>query len=528
MTLFICCQKDDESPPQLQENHIVASQSKVTMSTIGVDEIPEIMNYLSTKSNSKGQFSILKTNENNRSSEPDLILGELQTEEILKVTDQNNKSNYTFSLTSIESNDPTVRSFFNLVIIESSKGFHSNIIEYRPTIEWSNNGSEDFTTFSGEILYYTIYGEYLAKITLSNGINLGVETRNPCPLDGDPGNPDGDGGNGGNDGNDGNTGDGNTSDGGNEEGDIEIEIDIYFICIPCSHDNHNPHSQPCGHPVCTAVVEINQKSFQDHLRTVCDEVPEECHHPNGDPCPCDPNGGCAETPPEDEPDTNPTIGVINPPSDPCAKISSTLEDNNVSDAISDLDGAHTEPNERGYGISKNPDTSDFTTEGVQGGRRSTPLPIGGDIVGAAHIHTGDGYPMFSGDDIANIFLLYFRNNNRNHPDNPVRPDDIFSYLETSVGSFFITLENPGALAALVGTNDLFKDLKKKLNRAYRKSDPNSQSDFVEAFLETINTILEEKDVSAIPIRMLRLNSDNSTLVELTLDENGDVEETPCN
>ena len=66
-------------------------------------------------------------------------------------------------------------------------------------------------------------------------------------------------------------------------------------------------------------------------------------------------------------------------------------------------------------------------------------------------------------------------------------------------------------------------------RAYRKSDPNSQSDFVKTFFKTINTVLEDENVSTNPIRIFRLNSDNTTLVELILDENEEVQEKePCN
>lgn len=384
---------------------------------------------------------------------------------------------------------------------------------------------------------------YKTKATITSGVFTNLESRTPCDDSNNDGNTGGDEGqqdtsDTSDNGNTGNTGDNGDSGNNDSSGDGDNDIGIctwYVIAGTCDCGCDDG----CSDPVLIIDCEqdnqniVNDDTFDEFMRTTCGDAPEVCYQPNGDPCPneCNPNGpGCAETSDtnDDEGDTNPEIGVIQDLSVPCFKIDKAMDDPDVANSIADLDGAFTESNERGYGVSKNPDTGDFTTVSVLGGRRNTPLPVGGDIVGAEHIHTDDGYPMFSGDDIANIFLLYFRNDNRNHPDNPVRSDDIFSYLETSVGSFFITVENPGALSALVGTNDLFKDLKKKLNRAYRKSDPNSQSSFVEAFLETVNTILEEKNVSALPLRMFRLNSDNSTLVELTLDENGDVEETPCN
>lgn len=517
MVFFISCQKDDEASPPLSNT----IRAEIVTNKVTVDEIPEIMDFLATKGNSRGQFTITKLNNDTRSNEPDLVIGVLQTKEIIEVIDQYDRKNYTFLLTSIEGTDPTVQSTFNLIVKESSEGLFSYIMEYRPDANWTPDYLDKnyLSTFIGDVVYYTIDGIYIAKANLVDGVSISAETRNSCPDDGN--------GNGNGESTSDNSDSSDTTTNTNPSvGGIDA-VEITVVC-GCSvgHEGGGEACGSCDPSEDVTIIEIKSSinnKIDKLARNPCppEDTPEFCHESNGDPCDCNVDGtGCAEG-------TNTDVAVLFE-SDPCEKISNALNDINVSDSITDLDGAFTEPNERGYGVSKNPDTSDFTTAEVLGGRRSTPLPIGGDIVGAAHIHTDGGYPMFSGDDIANIFLLYFRNSNRNHPDNPVRPDDIFSYLEASVGSFFITVNNPSALSALVGTQKRFDKLRNKLNRAYRKSDPNSQSDFIKAFFKTVNTLLEDGNTSTNALRMFRLNSDNTTLVEMTLDENGEVEETPCN
>ncbi|WP_299212896.1 hypothetical protein [uncultured Dokdonia sp.] len=302
MTLFLCCQKDDE-PSSLQTQETQVSNSLTFKSNVTTDEIPDVMDYLSTKGDSRGHFTISKSNTNNRSNEPDLVIGTLQTREIIQITDQYDRKNYTFLLTSIESNDSTVKSIFNLIIKESSTGFFSYIMEYRPDANWNPDyrDPEYFFTFTGESIYYNIEGSYLAKESLSDGEVINAEIKSNCP------NPDSDSGNGGGGGADG--GDGDGGDGSSNGSGVEISTTINCDA-PCTHPEHNPHATPCGHPICvseTVVVFKSSESVGKHVRNPClpEDAPEFCHEPNGDPCECNPNGGCAE-----EIDTNPVVGII--------------------------------------------------------------------------------------------------------------------------------------------------------------------------------------------------------------------------
>ena len=104
MTLFICCQKDDEPSTHLGGH--LHEQLQTTTSRVSLDEIPEVADYLSKLGDHRGHFTIKKSVEtNNRSNQANLVIGLLQTSEIIQVTDQYNQKNHTFLLTSIENNN---------------------------------------------------------------------------------------------------------------------------------------------------------------------------------------------------------------------------------------------------------------------------------------------------------------------------------------------------------------------------------------------------------------------------------------
>lgn len=304
MTLFVGCQKDDEAS-SLQSQEIQESNSFTVISKVSTDEIPKIMNYLTTKGDRKGQFTITKQNNDTRSNEPDLVIGALQTQEILKVTDQYDRSNYTFLLTSIESTDSTVKSTFNLIVKESSNGLFSYIMEYRPDENWNPDyrDSNYMTTFTGEIIFYTIDGVYIAKSNLIGGVSTSVETRNSCPDD-DTGNGNGESTSDSSDSSTTTT----TSDGGN--GGQDITVDTTTTTCGCDPE----HEGGTGTGDCTCQQEdttvVNVKSsvntkIDSLSRNPCppEDTPEFCHDAVGDPCLCDADGiGCAET--------NPNTGFI--------------------------------------------------------------------------------------------------------------------------------------------------------------------------------------------------------------------------
>ncbi|MFC4633485.1 hypothetical protein ACFO3O_06180 [Dokdonia ponticola] len=328
MALFICCQKDDDGSFPLLEAH-QHEQLQTTTTIVSLDEIPKVADYLSTLGDHRGHFTIEKSIiANNRSNEPNLVIGTLQTSEIIQVTDQYDRKNHTFLLTSIENTDTTVTSTFNLIVQESSSGLFSYIVEYRPDEGWIPNyrDTQDFSTFSGEIIHYSIAGRYIAKLSLIDGVTISGETRSPCSDDGDP---DGDtGNNGGNDGNPGpgDSGPGDGDGGGNEDNpppDPDVSADLKWLCV-WRQFLHNEPSE-CNNPSLggswVIVITYGDKSVEDTVRCPDDlpELPEVCYDNNGDPCPnqCDPNGnGCAEEP-------NPNVGIF-------FDIECTLENNEMN------------------------------------------------------------------------------------------------------------------------------------------------------------------------------------------------------
>ena len=312
MTLFICCQKDDAGSSQELQNSI--EETHLITNTVSADDIPEIMNYLSTKGDSRGHFTINKSSGNNRSSERDLVIGTLQTREIIQITDQYDRKNYTVLLTSIERSDSTIISVFNLIIKESSAGFFSYIMEYRPDANWIPNyrDMQDFSTFTGEILHYSIDGRYIAKLSLLDGVSTSGETRNPCP---ENDYPDSDTGNSGGNEGDGSPGDGNTGDGspGGEDNEppVDVEATLVWLCNWRGQLHSSPSAcdnQGAGGTWVILIV-YGDKSMENTLR--CPDLPDTqdvCYLENNDPCPngCNTDGsGCAEI----NQDTNPVVGI---------------------------------------------------------------------------------------------------------------------------------------------------------------------------------------------------------------------------
>ncbi|MFC4636667.1 hypothetical protein ACFO3O_22370, partial [Dokdonia ponticola] len=202
----------------------------------------------------------------------------------------------------------TVKSTFNLVVQESSSGLFSYIVEYRPDEDWIPNyrDTQDFSTYSGGIIHYSITGRYIAKLNLIDGVAINGETRSPCSDDGEPS------GGGGNEGNP-NPSDGDGGgNGDNPPPDPDVSADLKWLCV-WRQFLHNEPSE-CNNPSMggswVIVITYGDKSVEDTVRCPDDlpELPNVCNDGNGDPCDCNPDGvTCME---EEEPiDPNPVVAV---------------------------------------------------------------------------------------------------------------------------------------------------------------------------------------------------------------------------
>lgn len=320
--LFFSCQQDDNfSVVEVQETTNVSAS---VTDWVTPSQIPDILSFITPKVNKDGYFEISRKNTGMRTNEPDLIFGELQTSEIVRVTDQYDRSNYSFLLSSIESNDVTVKSIFNLIVKESTGDLISYIMEYRPDESWIPDYSDRnfMSTFTGDILFYTIDGVYIARSTSSNGISTNAETRNSCPDDGDNNNN----GNGGGEGQDGGDGPANSDGDSGDSGDGGQGITVEITTVTCGCDPAHEGGNESDDCVCqaddTTVINI-KSSFDSKLnelsRNPCPNTEEVCYQENTDPCPCDVDGvSCI-------PETNPDTGVVT------VDLECTIENNAIND-----------------------------------------------------------------------------------------------------------------------------------------------------------------------------------------------------
>ncbi len=303
LLILFSCQKDDAlkpeeaSHPHPEEHHIQKVSSQ---------DIPKVMDFLKGKNNGQLRFKIQASNGEGiqtKSSEPDLILTDLETENILALTDEAGRTNYSFQLTF--ENAPQYEgevSIFNLIVkeINTEEGFYGYIQEYRMSNDWyrENGFDTDFTDYDGKMVIYTMGGLYVSVLEIENGYVNHAHYRSPCPDEGSgsgdnsgPG-PGGDGG-----------GTGGTGGTGGGTGGFNITVDYICGCNP-------GHVGGSSNPKCDCTLadipvgfNIGIRSMEgwilNELRSPCppmSDAPNNCYDQYNDPCPfgCNPEGGCAE------------------------------------------------------------------------------------------------------------------------------------------------------------------------------------------------------------------------------------------
>lgn len=177
LSLFIIisgCENDKEP------NNIPLNKSQnLTSKTISGKEIPDIINFVRNQSNDEMKFSLGLKNRDSRTQE-NLIIGSIQTDKIKQITNDANRSNYTFKVDKESVSNEL--SFINYTIKESPNGFYSYFLEYVPNMKWLKTTAtpNDLSTFTGEIRAYDRNGYYIGKNTFSNGIRVEQTYRNPC------------------------------------------------------------------------------------------------------------------------------------------------------------------------------------------------------------------------------------------------------------------------------------------------------------------------------------------------------------
>ena len=309
MIMISSCQQDDNTSTTEQ---IEAHAPHSAIRTVSAGDIPEIMDFLRTKSNDQLQFTITHDQgvyDGTRSHTDDLSLTTPLLDQIKQVTNGYGKSNYTFKL--IEEQAKEGIYFLNLVVKEYGGMLYMYILKYIPSQEWMGtySGDQSLGNFDGVIYLYTEGGSYLVSMDITQGTSVSSQGRSSdCP-------PDNNTGGGGSDSDGSGPNDGTSTTNGDDGGGLDIGIGAEFGWR-CNHRNvvHPEGPEGCNAPEEGGewVLIIIDSAFRSMAnRTVCPPPDENCQIDcvgNVDPVTCT----CVEEDEEVEGTDIPVIMDINP------------------------------------------------------------------------------------------------------------------------------------------------------------------------------------------------------------------------
>ncbi len=307
MILFIACQQDDDIGFTYED---VSSTNHVVIKNVSGLDIPDIIQRVQNESNKDLAFSLTNFQDGNR-SEGSTISGTLDTEIIRQVTNEEGKSNYTFSVTKEEA--VADFSIINYVLKEAGNTYYSYFLEFVPDEYWMRTvpNPNDLSLFSGTIRVYDRYGLYVGENIFVNGTKNAQSIRTAsCPDDNDNTTTGGDGTTN-NDSSDGSDGTSN-SDGSDGTGGDNIDIEITCGCSPYHEGgNENPDCE-CTDPdtiiINVRFTENNEEEIKKTaLRNPCPPVEDDCNSQNDCEFGFDANCNCLPNPADEENDSD---GVI--------------------------------------------------------------------------------------------------------------------------------------------------------------------------------------------------------------------------
>lgn len=465
LLILTSCQKDDVK----QESSHHFSDENLNHKMVTADDIPEVMQFLRENSSPNLHFTI-QTGElpegQNRSGEPDLIISELMTEQILAVTNEANLTNYSFQLR--VDTAPYYEgevSFFNLIVKETTaiEGYYAYIQEYRMDENWyvGNDSILDMQTYTGKMIFYTIEGLYVARVNFSNGQIIGEDLRSPCPND-DPGGGDPDPGGGGSGSGPGDGGPGGGGDPGGGSGGGTGGGGIIIIEVPCTCQGHLPGDPTCvceNPPYIVIVWGTESNEINDFLRSPCDELPPQCSHPNGDPCPCNAtNDGCL--------DENPNVGVIHiKPHPDCTILNQILAHQPTKSKIENLQNDLNSPIEKGFNLYMNSNGDVLSTPIALGEFDRFNYSTASNVFGGTHLHHDGVFPMFSLGDV-NALYDFWTNFNNGSNDSSI----LTHVMVNEFGVYALKIEDVGKLTnfynLFTGDPDIIDWLNRQLKEKY--------------------------------------------------------------
>lgn len=319
LLLYVSCAQDDNNQLIGQSSSKVENRSFVK--EISSKDIPKVMGFLRSTTNERLQITIDDSDNpdlSHRNHEENLVISSVLEDQIKQVTNGFGKSNYTFKLIQEETKEGAY--FLNLIVKEYRDTHYMYIVKYVADDAWylSYISTQDFTTFTGTVYYYTSEGKYFGKLEMLNGSSNHFE-RNSCDSNNNDGNG---GGNGGGNGDSG-TGDSGTGDGGNDGssdsgdgsgsdggGSGEYTCD-WEVSEPTCED-HEPGAE-CGGMIIVITLNCQEmdfgadteaQSFNDYLRNPCDSDNNDCGYLNDCEFGWDDDCNCL-----DEPEENNDIGI---------------------------------------------------------------------------------------------------------------------------------------------------------------------------------------------------------------------------
>lgn len=444
VSLFILsCQKDDTIRPQ---SEVDFSQNNLQQKFVNADDIPEVMDFLKRSGPYNLKYTIQTGSligENIRSGEPDLVLSDLVTSQILAITNEANLTNYSFQL-QIE-NAPVYEgevSFFNLIVKETTAqvGYYAYIQEYRMDENWYRNQGLgfDLTTYTGKMIFYNLEGIYVAKLSYSNGQITEEDLRSPCS-----GGGSGSGGGGsGNNNPDPGGGTGGRTGGGSGGSGIQV---VVVVCTG------GPEHQP-GDPECECYTDPNCEpgyiiimwgsesggdQISELIRTPCCdgqpcEDPIVCVDQFNEPCDCNAtNDGCIEE--------NPNVGINHTKPHPdCAILNQIAEHQQTISKIVQLQTQLNNQYESGFNLFKSSQGNVNSTNIDSGNYVTFPFSSNPVVFGGVHLHHNKGFPMFSLQDVLTLDQFYNNFANNGNPPEKVNPTLI---MVSSLGVYAIKIEN---------------------------------------------------------------------------------------
>jgi len=404
---LISCEKDDGA--NIINDNL---QRKSTIKTVSAENIPDVINFIKSKSNSKMEFTLDDNNSVDgmmKNYDDNLIITTVLADQIKQVTNSYGKSNYTFTMSKGTGIEEVY--FLNLVVIEYIDTFYILIAKYVPDSVWLTTyiDESDFALFTGQVYYYDVEGLYIGLLDVIDGKNISAQYRHPC--EGTGGGSDSGGGI------DiiiGDTGGGDTGSGGGGCSWVASTVATPCSCPPAHTD---PSLCNCDNGPGTSVIYSWEcAEIKSAIRHSCDDPVEDCYDAVGDPCTCDSNGECI---PDDQVENNDTSTNVDI-SDfvelvrNCRLLDDLSNSPSFALRMQELIDNTTGNTERGYWGRNNTDgemeydTSD-RFEGVPGVREITLNLPTSPIDSYIHNHFNNGlgsFSIFSGGDLFTLFTLF--------------------------------------------------------------------------------------------------------------------------